>query len=58
MEGVPVYISKGSVKYPVCGRCHSPVVWSYGHCRCKRLVEVRNFEYVLTDTAFTFAKRK
>nr|WIL04314.1 hypothetical protein Clen_384 [Cedratvirus lena] len=46
MEGVPVYESKGKVKYPVCGRCHTPVIWSYGTCRCGNLAEKHCFEFV------------
>nr|WIL04938.1 hypothetical protein Cduv_458 [Cedratvirus duvanny] len=58
MEGVPVYESKGKVKYPVCGRCHTPVIWSYGTCRCGNLVEKHCFEYVLLDAKFVHKKRR
>ncbi|ALD61979.1 hypothetical protein ml_177 [Mollivirus sibericum] len=53
-QGIQVYLSHGDVKYPICGRCHTPVRWHKGKCRCGKLVEERCFEYAMDGTTFVY----
>nr|WQM86902.1 hypothetical protein [Marseillevirus cajuinensis] len=45
-------LSSGKVKYPICARCGTPVIWSYGRCRCGKLEEKKSGEYHVDEVIF------
>nr|WRK65386.1 hypothetical protein MarFTME_341 [Marseillevirus futianmevirus] len=49
---LPVKLSSGKVKYPICTHCGTPVVWSYGACRCGKLEEKKSGEYWAEEAVF------
>lgn len=49
---IPAHLSTGKVKYPICSNCETPVVWSYGHCRCKNLKEGKSGSYEAGNLLF------
>nr|WNL49623.1 hypothetical protein MarFTMF_107 [Marseillevirus sp.] len=49
LVNIPAELSGGKVKYPVCSKCGTCVVWSYGHCRCKSLKETKSGHYSVND---------
>ncbi|AQM72993.1 hypothetical protein B1750_gp012 [Noumeavirus] len=51
---LPVCLSQGKVKYPICCECGTPVVWSKGTCRCGNLEEETSTKYTIRGTTQAF----
>lgn len=51
---LPVCLSQGKVKYPICCECGTPVVWSKGSCRCGNLEEKTSTKYTIRGTTRAF----
>ncbi|AEA06869.1 conserved hypothetical protein [Lausannevirus] len=51
---LPVSLSSGKVKYPICLGCGTPVIWSKGKCRCGNLVEKESTKYKIKNTKQRF----
>ena len=54
LKFLPVTLSSGKVKYPICLECGTPVVWSYGHCRCGNLENKKGNKYKVKNTGQKF----
>ncbi|ALX27639.1 hypothetical protein GMAR_ORF265 [Golden Marseillevirus] len=54
ISSLPVFLSTGKVKYPICSNCHTSVIWSYGRCRCGNIEEPKSGTYVVKSTGQTF----
>ncbi|AMQ10537.1 hypothetical protein [Brazilian marseillevirus] len=52
---LPVTLSNGKVKYPICMECGTPVVWSKGTCRCGNLEEKPSTEYKVVSMDQNFS---